>query len=282
MIQSVPEKVEDVTNAVVFVPLPNWNGITWFEFSCIDQGNTSSNIAVATLNINPVDDHSHVGGPLFALQFTGTSVLQVDIVNSIRVGTIDFWLQPHNTSEELQNLLQIESEDVAVQRAGSTLIVKIGDSILEAEGLSTMESWTHVAITLSGSSSSIFLNGIQVNSGNVSGPLQLDGTSLTLGLGFVGKMDEFRMWPTPLDLRAIQMSLRTKYYKPTSSALSMGFTFDEGVGIQTHDISGNENHGSLGLMDNIFSIPLWVESTVPSFNVIFLDEDTLVKIDLPF
>ncbi|MBJ7427349.1 MAG: cadherin-like beta sandwich domain-containing protein, partial [Bacteroidia bacterium] len=129
-------------------------------------------------------------------------------------------------------------------------------------------TWTHVAITLSGGTLTFYINGVA--SGTASVSATQDGGVLNIGRQspasclcnhFNGQMDELRIW----NIVRTQSELAANYMNSiatNSSGLVAYYKFDEGVGTTLTDATSNANNGTL--QNN----PSWVASGATVLNLL--------------
>lgn len=117
-------------------------------------------------------------------------------------------------------------------------------------GLST-GIWVHVALTYDGSDIIQYLNGSQVSTYSSPSNFPTDGSgSLFLGVyhdGFFkqlrGLMDEPHIYSRALS--SSEISVLASGSEPSTTNLEAQWTFNEGTGLITSDLSGNSNTGTL-------------------------------------
>ncbi|MEO7312809.1 MAG: FG-GAP-like repeat-containing protein [Chitinophagaceae bacterium] len=119
-----------------------------------------------------------------------------------------------------------------------------------ATGTVPENTWTHVAITLSGGTLTFYINGVA--SGTAAVTFSADNQPMNIGRQqptacacnyFNGSMDELRIWNVLRTQTNIQAAMNTTV--PTNSAgLVAYYKFDEGVGNTSGDATGNGNNGT--------------------------------------
>jgi hypothetical protein len=125
-------------------------------------------------------------------------------------------------------------------------------------------TWTHYAITRSGSQVTLYYNGVSNATGSWTGAFSPQVIGRSSGGFFEGVMDEVRLWTVARSAAEILQN-----YDQTVAANSPGligyWNFDEDVGTQlVLDVSGSGNDGSLGLNGSSGSDdPVRVSSTAP-------------------
>ena len=132
-------------------------------------------------------------------------------------------------------------------------------------------TWTHVAIMLTGNTIFFFINGLP--SGAASMTISQDNQPLNIGRQqptfcacnhFNGTMDELRIWNVARTYEEI-IDNRNNTVPTNSAGLGAYYKFDEGTGSTTADASGNGNNGTL------VNAPTWqVPSTSPVNAVVWL------------
>ncbi len=112
-------------------------------------------------------------------------------------------------------------------------------------------TWYHLVGTYDGSTITIFVNGLFIDSKNISGRLHIDQSDLYVGRGdptfsdgeyFHGVLDEIRIWNIARSQEQIQAAMNTSLSSKEEGLLAY-WNFDDGT---TKDLSG---HGNDGLLD---------------------------------
>jgi hypothetical protein len=132
-------------------------------------------------------------------------------------------------------------------------------------------TWTHVAITLSGGTLTFYINGVASGTASV-GSATTDNIEMNIGRQqpsscrcnhFNGTMDELRIWNVARSQSDILINYESTV--PTNSSnLVAYYKFDESTGTTTADASGNGNNGTL------VNGPTW---QVPSTSPVLLHND---------
>ena len=157
-----------------------------------------------------------------ALSFNGTnsSVVvndanQLDLTSGM---TLMAWVNPSAISSWRTILLKQDTTDLAYALYANTDrnapggYLRVGTATYQATGGSTLplNTWTHVAVTRSGSAITIFVNGNQVGTGTASGNINVTTGPLRIGGNtiwsewFQGLIDEVRVYNRGLSLAEIQ------------------------------------------------------------------------------
>mgnify|MGYP000877331085 CR=1 FL=1 len=131
--------------------------------------------------------------------------------------------------------------------------------VISATGALTLNTWQHVAATYDGANLRIFVNGVQVGTAASTAPINPGATyQLTIGnwsqsntRGFIGKIDEVRIWNIALSQSTIT-AMQNQLYCGNETGLIAYYRFDQGVdgannaGVTTlNDGSPNANNGTL-------------------------------------
>jgi hypothetical protein len=131
----------------------------------------------------------------------------------------------------------------------------------------SQNTWTHVAITLSGGTLTFYINGAA--SGTAAVTASQDGNAMNIGRQqptacqcnhFNGQMDELRIWDIARTQSQIQSNMNVSL-SASSSGLVAYYKFDEGTGSSIADATINANNGTLQ------NTPTWVTSGVSLTNV---------------
>ena len=128
--------------------------------------------------------------------------------------------------------------------------------------VSIVGSWQHFALVASqsGNNMLIYRNGVLEAQKTgmtplVRGNLDLDiGGAASLGVSFLGQIDEFRIWNVARSQAQILTNMNRSLTLPQANLVAY-WRFDEGSGNYAHDSSGNGNTGTL------LNGPAWV--TIP-------------------
>jgi hypothetical protein len=118
-------------------------------------------------------------------------------------------------------------------------------------------TWQHVAVVASqnGRYMSVFTNGVVEYSATRFDPFERGNYTLEFGSGFVGELDEFRVWNEARAANQIAAAMGHPL-AGTESNLVAYWKFDEGTGTTAYDSTTNGYHGTL------VSGPIWTNSTI--------------------
>jgi hypothetical protein len=113
-----------------------------------------------------------------------------------------------------------------------------------------VDKWYHLAGTYDGSTITILVNGLVIDSKNISGRLHIDQSDLYVGKGdptfsdgeyFHGAIDEIRIWNVARSQEQIQAAINTPLTGKEEGLVGY-WNFDEGT---AKDLSGHNNDGIL-------------------------------------
>jgi hypothetical protein len=136
---------------------------------------------------------------------------------------------------------------------------------LRSTSAPTYDAWTHLAVTKSGQTFVLYVDGaVQMSmtatvamSHSSSTPLRFGGRNLTTPSWFHGVIDEVRIWNTPRSAAEIASdrvrTIRTTH--PAYASLVAYWRLDEGSGATTSD--------SRGTWDGVLSLATWVTPGAP-------------------
>ena len=137
-------------------------------------------------------------------------------------------------------------------------------------GTITAGQWTHVAFVLNNGTGFLYIDGVQVGTGNLSGVNTTGSTDLRIGrrvpggnIFFAGKIDEVRIWDAALSETVINTN-RTSEVCPSSSGLVAYYQFNEGAasasntGLSTLPDLVNSNDGALSGFNLTGTTSNWV------------------------
>lgn len=210
-------------------------------------------------------------GPGYAISFDGTD----DVVltgNPIITGTGDFtitaWIKRSSTGTVdyiagnygLGNGNGIEFDVLNTNK----LSVYIAGSSISGTTDITAGTWHYVAVTRSGGTATLYLDGISEASGALGG--NITGTrNFAIGNGpdyateaFGGNIDEVRVFNAALTQDQIRLNEHLRLFVPFPGNLQAYWRFDEGTGVNAWEsvLGGTYN----GVLTNG---PAWVTSTAP-------------------
>ena len=171
-----------------------------------------------------------------ALTFNGTNswvtVNSAAALNLTTAQTLEAWVYPTTTSgwrsvvmKEPNGLYYLEASNGSVAGAGPSAGLNTGSlqDVYGPAGL-PLNTWSHVATTWDGATLRMFVNGVQVASKAVSGPLLTStqplriGGNSTWGEYFAGKIDEVRIYNRALSATEVQSDMNTPITSPGSGA----------------------------------------------------------------
>jgi hypothetical protein len=160
-----------------------------------------------------------------AMSFDGSSMVQVPSSQSLALSsgmTLSGWIKPTVSQGGWRAIMQRQwdayflnaSTDAGPLRPGgggtfgSSLAYVVGPSA------SPVGSWTHLALTYDGSLLRLYVNGVQVASGNGSGAIQSTSNPLWIGgnqygENFQGLIDDVRVYNRALTQAEIQTDMAT-------------------------------------------------------------------------
>jgi len=153
------------------------------------------------------------------------------------------------------------------------------NSVTTSAGTLTARTWQHVATTwsLETGKATAYLNGIQVAQSNITGPVTLDGTSLSLGSWWGteqinGLIDDFTILSTAIDanqVRAIYESNAPVFAESSTVswvATPSGLVWADERGLWMRDTSGNPVLGVYGGEAATYS---WAGFTLAAGDIVF-------------
>lgn len=147
-----------------------------------------------------------------------------------------------------------------------TVSVEEGWKSVATPQLLGTNAWYHVAGVYTGTQVKVYINGVLIGTEDAIGDLT-HGTGVVMNLGdnptwpgrfWNGRLDEIRIWEIERTEAEIQanMSIELTGNEP---GLVAYFPMNEGTGMATADVSGNDNDGQLINMDE----SAWVDGFVP-------------------
>lgn len=199
-----------------------------------------------------------------ALSFDGIAqfveVADADDLDLSTEWTMEAWIKPRNVSGGFQHLVSkwggCSVASYSMELNGAKLRNGIascanGTQVTESIADLVVGQWQHVAVTLSGGTLRLFINGTEDNMITGSQAPLPTTTPISVGrqsgggLAYNGLIDELRIWNvarTEAELQAA-MSIRLS---GTETGLIGYWQFDEGTGDTAADATGNGHAGRLG------------------------------------
>ena len=166
--------------------------------------------------------------------------------------TVEGWIKLAPGIDNKDAFIGQEGRGADINFYGGLARLYVGSDVVTATTPIQPNTWTHLAITRSGSSVSLYLNGRLDATGNWSGtlPVQALGRGNRYSRGaYQGEMDEVRFWTIARSGPQI-----SQYYNqsvaPNSAGLVGYWTFNEN-GQVVADASGSGQNGSLGLNTSV-------------------------------
>jgi hypothetical protein len=215
------------------------NGTTAYGANTTGMSCTGGGKYSYACDLDGTDDYISVASPTLPTgDFTYSAWVYPDSITSRAI----FFGADGSGGSELKIWID-GSNELNVQLDGATAINGVGKI--------TVSTWTHVAVSRTGSNVSTYINGALDDSGTSSATLNFSSCSLLLGAMasatctgtlsqyFDGKMDDLRIYNRSLNTSEI-MSL----YDWAPSAIGH-WKLDEGTGTTAYDSSGNTNTGTL-------------------------------------
>jgi len=194
--------------------------------------------------------------------------------------TIEVWLKASSFSAESGNVNSIIRKNIIpgaenfllrFRNVNGTLLLDMGLGS-EIGGLQVADefgvgTWYHLAGTYDGSTITIFVNGLVIDSKNISGQLQIDQSDLYIGRGdptfsageyFHGLLDEIRLWNVTRSQEQIQAAINTPLTGNQEGLIGY-WNFDDRT---AKDLSDHGNDGILNGDARIVESPR-PDSTAP-------------------
>ena len=147
--------------------------------------------------------------------------------------------------------------ELALKIAGTWITVNAGMAAIPGR-------WYHIAGTYDGTSIKIYINGIELNSINQTGAIDVSSATFKLGAWATGnyldgQMDEIRVWNTARTATQIRENLHLTL-DPCSAGLVAYYQLNDGVGSTTVSSSNGNASGTLDV--NMNPTTAWNASTV--------------------
>ncbi|MEN8131625.1 MAG: LamG-like jellyroll fold domain-containing protein [Pseudomonadota bacterium] len=199
-----------------------------------------------------------------ALLFDGVddwvTVADADLLD-LEVGmTIEAWVNPTTTLTSWRTVVMKEqpggsiyylaaNSDANTPASG----IYIGtEQILFSGTPPVPNKWTHLTVTYDGVNQRLYIDGTEVGSQPMSGPIQRSNGALRIGGNslwgeyFTGYIDEVRIYNRALSASEIRTDIDTALTRSfADKSLVAAYGFDEADGVIVNDISGSGNHGEI-------------------------------------
>jgi len=196
--------------------------------------------------------YNHPGN---ALTFDGNDYIEVPDDASLQMPsafTIEFWMQTTASGNKVIIEKGSANDEYSVQQfSGNAIGMNIGGSTMSTSKNYNDGVWHHVAMVYrSAGDGDIFVDGIRDVNSNDTGTPSYSATPLQIGsrsgsLGFIGTLDEIRIWSEARTVDDIQDRMNERL-EGTESNLVAYYTFDQSSGALLPDHSElGSNHGTL-------------------------------------
>ncbi|NES64417.1 MAG: hypothetical protein F6K24_03665, partial [Okeania sp. SIO2D1] len=185
---------------------------------------------------------------------------------------------PHQDEKKISFYVFVVSNEVQVKQ-------------LQSEEVSDIQQWHHYAATFDGTTAKIYIDGVEVNSSNISGTIQSDSDSLFIGKDdynearfFNGQIAEVRIWDKARTAEEIKADMHKRLTGKEENLVAyfpLNEIIPEDSTVKVLDLSGNNHHGTVhGAIikhDNI--LPIGGDSLVSTeYSTISLEAITNRKI----
>ncbi len=231
----------------------------------VDDGSTD-NCEIKSLSLSKTSfdcgDVNSVQNSGYAVSFSGNGeYVQVGSSPVLKVSSalsIEAWVYPtgYNSNDEI--IVSKEGEYELALFPDGTLRWAIANSDpgwawVNSNQIIPLNQWSHITFVYNGVDAKLYINGTLAFSYGTSGAIgdQFPGSDDFRignrqfgGLPFIGRIDEVRVWNTVLTETQIQNQYNKKLVG-TEPGLQGYWSFDEGTGSTTADLTQNGNNGNL-------------------------------------
>jgi Concanavalin A-like lectin/glucanases superfamily len=198
-------------------------------------------------------EHGRYGG---AMKFDGEAMVTIPASEDLNLSeefTLEAWIRPEAGCEFGQIFVKEDAEEdhaaYVVSKHGSKLGAYLGVPGVEEEspnGSLEIGAWQHIAVTFDGSKARLYVDGEEVGSAPVdeilstSGDLRLGGSHIgSHGGGFVGRIDEVRIYGRSLNTSEVAIDMETPIQTPKWGPIA-AWSFDEmGEENTAEDLTGD-------------------------------------------
>ena len=137
--------------------------------------------------------------------FDGTGdTISVPFSSAISLGTGNFtmeaWCYPTTTTNGVDSIWGSSNYSVMLYHSGTSWTLEVGDgggNYFTINGTAPIYAWNHMAVTRSGSTFNLWINGVSAGTGTTAGTMKTSGTLSIGGNGngqnFTGYMTDFRL-----------------------------------------------------------------------------------------
>ncbi|MBN1338895.1 MAG: choice-of-anchor D domain-containing protein, partial [Bacteroidales bacterium] len=215
-----------------------------------------------------------IQAPTNALDFDGVNDYVIisdepafDFTNAM---TVEAWLKVDSFTKTWQAIITKGDNSWRIHRYNNTGYITFdtdgtGEEHLISNTAMNDGKWHHIAAVYNGSVKYLYIDGrldnMIVTSGNISAnnySVMFGENAQQTGRQFDGKMDEVRIWNTPLDAETIREHVHLSL-QGNESGLVGYWQFNESSGGLLHDFL-NANHG---ILFGFSSPACWIKSTIP-------------------
>jgi hypothetical protein len=188
-------------NTLLLIHADGTDASTFFE----DDNGVRGQKGITAIGTAQVDTaQSKFGGASLLLDGTGDALSTAGIAFGTGNFTVEYWIRPTTLSgyDIHWDLRGTPSSNLSpiVYTLDGTLIMDVGASTVITGSVLSTNTWYHIALARSGSSTKLFVNGTQVGSTYTDTNNYISAATLYIGelyslggLGVVGNMDEFRI-----------------------------------------------------------------------------------------
>jgi hypothetical protein len=118
----------------------------------------------------------------------------LDAINNLDAFTVQFWMNPSSWSEGAKVLSRGQNFSVSLGAQGSIVVVSGESTVTVSDANLLTNTWAQVTIIRTPETTKVYVNNVEAVVSSTLSAIPAEDGSLTIGGGFVGRIDEVRVW----------------------------------------------------------------------------------------